>query len=641
MDIPARLQNITLRLQRLEEQSDNGGGGGTAGVISFKGRTGAVLPQSGDYTTAMVAPTAPNRLYVTQAEKDLWNAGGGGGQEVNSLSAEQILTDGPNVIWDMALGTHAVVTIAGNRTLVILNATGTFNGMLTVIQGTGGFHTLALPGTKPADYVLSSQEGQYDLLGFENNSQGMFWDFRNYGTVAILPTLLAPTNFTAGTPTFAGCPFTWGDPNTTPNESGFLIQIAAFADTAYATFVTVNAAANATSAPASSNLAALTQYRARICALGTPAVSNNSPFSNEVIFTTADLTVGAELPLNFAGSSGIIAHGTEANTWVFKPGGAADWGNLGKANAFAPGSGSARLFMDVVSGGSDQAVLGFHTINAEVPHTTMVAGFSVNLSGNVFEIVNGAFNATPVFSVSYGYSVCIHRQASGVITLERRGAGVPAGSPWEVMHTLANTNTAVLYVVADMKGSSGNGKIKTGFGEGLAAAATTTTTFDFLTMPSHSGNITSSGPGTFTGDAGSFGMTNLLLGAGGQIQAKVGTGFNETWAIGLDEDPTLENYIDGDDVKWMWKLCLYNGNYFTRDVVTDIEDMDSGIPYVAGELVRIVIAAFTVRAEKSSDDGTTWSVIRTFPTNRHLAGTVFGKFAFSGSTATINELKGG
>lgn len=54
--------------------SNDTGGSGTAGVTSFKGRSGAVLPQSGDYTAAMVGaiPTGTVAAIqgLTQAEYD-------------------------------------------------------------------------------------------------------------------------------------------------------------------------------------------------------------------------------------------------------------------------------------------------------------------------------------------------------------------------------------------------------------------------------------------------------------------------------------------------------------------------------------------------------------------------------------------
>lgn len=63
----------TENLVRLNSD-DAGSGGGASGVASFKGRTGAVVPQAGDYTAAMVgaipAGTAASIQALTQEEYD-------------------------------------------------------------------------------------------------------------------------------------------------------------------------------------------------------------------------------------------------------------------------------------------------------------------------------------------------------------------------------------------------------------------------------------------------------------------------------------------------------------------------------------------------------------------------------------------
>lgn len=54
-----------------------GGGGGTAGVSSFNGRTGAVVPASGDYSAAQLTTDSTHRV-VTDAQIAAWNAGSTG-----------------------------------------------------------------------------------------------------------------------------------------------------------------------------------------------------------------------------------------------------------------------------------------------------------------------------------------------------------------------------------------------------------------------------------------------------------------------------------------------------------------------------------------------------------------------------------
>lgn len=55
-----------IRLNSDDPGDSSGGGGGAAGVSSFKGRTGAVVPQSGDYTAAMVGAVASGAVQTVQ-----------------------------------------------------------------------------------------------------------------------------------------------------------------------------------------------------------------------------------------------------------------------------------------------------------------------------------------------------------------------------------------------------------------------------------------------------------------------------------------------------------------------------------------------------------------------------------------------
>lgn len=69
------VNNGTGNIVRLNSDDPGGGGGGsTSGVASFKGRTGMVTPQAGDYTAAMVGavPAAAVKAIqsLTRAEYD-------------------------------------------------------------------------------------------------------------------------------------------------------------------------------------------------------------------------------------------------------------------------------------------------------------------------------------------------------------------------------------------------------------------------------------------------------------------------------------------------------------------------------------------------------------------------------------------
>mgnify|MGYP007073675139 FL=1 len=60
------VNNGTGNIIRLNSD-DPGGGGSTSGVTSFKGRTGIVTPQAGDYTAAMVG-ARPDTWMPTAAD---------------------------------------------------------------------------------------------------------------------------------------------------------------------------------------------------------------------------------------------------------------------------------------------------------------------------------------------------------------------------------------------------------------------------------------------------------------------------------------------------------------------------------------------------------------------------------------------
>lgn len=60
---------IEEQLIEILESGGGGGGGGTAGVTSFKGRRGAVVPQSGDYTAAMIRASAAGRTVQSYIDE--------------------------------------------------------------------------------------------------------------------------------------------------------------------------------------------------------------------------------------------------------------------------------------------------------------------------------------------------------------------------------------------------------------------------------------------------------------------------------------------------------------------------------------------------------------------------------------------
>ena len=65
----SRIEELLIEI--LESGGGGGGGGGTAGVTSFKGRRGAVVPQSGDYTAALIGTTGGSTVQAVLNEIQL------------------------------------------------------------------------------------------------------------------------------------------------------------------------------------------------------------------------------------------------------------------------------------------------------------------------------------------------------------------------------------------------------------------------------------------------------------------------------------------------------------------------------------------------------------------------------------------
>lgn len=100
-------------------------------------------------------------------------------------SAFQTLTDAATVVWDVAgkRTGNAQVTLAADRVLDIQNAADGYSGILKVVQGAGGSHTLGLPsGSKVVDggsglISLSTSAGAIDFLSFLFDGTNYFWSY--------------------------------------------------------------------------------------------------------------------------------------------------------------------------------------------------------------------------------------------------------------------------------------------------------------------------------------------------------------------------------------------------------------------------------------------------------------------------------
>ena len=97
-------------------------------------------------------------------------------------NVEQVLVDGSTVTWDMNSGSLADVTLAGNRTLSMLNVLTGSIGVLRVIQDNTGNRNIILPGVSQLGLSLSTGSGAIDVLTFLNSQGTFYWFITNFGT---------------------------------------------------------------------------------------------------------------------------------------------------------------------------------------------------------------------------------------------------------------------------------------------------------------------------------------------------------------------------------------------------------------------------------------------------------------------------
>ena len=93
----------------------------------------------------------------------------------------QTLTDGATISWNLASGSIANVTLAGNRTLANPTNLNVGTSLLTVIQDGTGSRTLAYDtvykwpaGTAP---VLTTAAGSKDIISFFCDGTNMYGSF--------------------------------------------------------------------------------------------------------------------------------------------------------------------------------------------------------------------------------------------------------------------------------------------------------------------------------------------------------------------------------------------------------------------------------------------------------------------------------
>lgn len=93
---------------------DGTGGGGTAGVSSFNGRDGAVTPQAGDYTAAMVG-ARPDTWMPTAAD-----VGAATPEDVVSAVNGKVSSSGVSTIQSMTQEEYDALTTKGATTLYLI-----------------------------------------------------------------------------------------------------------------------------------------------------------------------------------------------------------------------------------------------------------------------------------------------------------------------------------------------------------------------------------------------------------------------------------------------------------------------------------------------------------------------------------------
>lgn len=97
-------------------------GGGEAGVTSFAGRTGAVTPQSGDYTAAMVGALSTSGGTMT----GVLNIGADTGVYFDSQGKEarlQVSMEDPDYKFELLAGTASIVASGYNESITLSGVT--------------------------------------------------------------------------------------------------------------------------------------------------------------------------------------------------------------------------------------------------------------------------------------------------------------------------------------------------------------------------------------------------------------------------------------------------------------------------------------------------------------------------------------
>lgn len=103
------------------------------------------------------------------------------GANASSSNTPQALSDAASIVWNVGNGSNASVTLGGNRTLSISNATAGMYGTLDVNQDAAGSRTLTLPaGSKVSSNWGSGTTIYLSTVGLATDVLSFYFDGTNY-----------------------------------------------------------------------------------------------------------------------------------------------------------------------------------------------------------------------------------------------------------------------------------------------------------------------------------------------------------------------------------------------------------------------------------------------------------------------------
>lgn len=170
---------------------DGGGGGGTAGVSSFNGRTGDVSPQAGDYTAAQVgAADATTTQQALQTLSDEVDGILSGTSPVNIPPATGIKVGGIKVGEGLSATTDGTTRVAVSQEAD--NATGILNGALyTSIPRPSAVYPLMEVTTAPAtaSIQVTATKGELSVQGTTNENGKVDIELSAFGVWTFTATI--------------------------------------------------------------------------------------------------------------------------------------------------------------------------------------------------------------------------------------------------------------------------------------------------------------------------------------------------------------------------------------------------------------------------------------------------------------------